>query len=333
MKRFIIKTLLYSLPILMPILVFVCCISPNLSGDIGYLGYVTFPDSYVSKVDLSDSKLIHCEYGRIFPKDNSILTIGDSFSRGKSYNYYLASKTNDSVYYLSKQWQTNPFQRFMYMARTQELPQVVVVECVERVLVQRLSKLNISQSVSSMLQQHIIDTTTVVRKTTPQKDKTVLESTQEWIKRKMNLKGYANPIKSAKLSKPCFSCEGREDELYFYVDDLKNMHLTDASAKIVSTKLDSLFEFAKSKNIDLYILIAADKYDVYQEYIIDNQYPPKTLLKELEQQYQHPNLIISRDTLYDMVQNNILDVFWANDTHWSPVGAEAVAEQILKYID
>ena len=93
------------------------------------------------------------------------------------------------------------------------------------------------------------------------------------------------------------------------------------------------FEFAKSKNIDLYVLIAADKYDVYQEDIIDNQYPPKTLLKELEQHYQHPNLIISRDTLYDMVQNNILDVFWANDTHWSPVGAEAVAEQILKYID
>lgn len=178
-----------------------------------------------------------------------------------------------------------------------------------------------------------IHTTIVVRKTTPQKDKTVLESTQEWIKRKMNLRGYANPIKSAQLSKPCFSCEGREDELYFYVDDLKNMHLTDASAKIVSTKLDSLFEFARSKNIDLYVLIAADKYDVYQEDIIDNQYPPKTLLKELEQQYQHPNLIISRDTLYDMVQNNILDVFWANDTHWSPVGAEAVAEQILKYID
>ena len=333
MKRFVVKTLLYSFPIWMPVLIYICCVSPHLSGDIGTLGYVTFSDSYTLNVDLSKSKLIHCGYGRSFPKDSSILTIGDSFSRGKSYNYYLAEKTNDSVYYLSKQWQVNPFQRFMYLAQTEELPRIVIVECVERVLVQRLSQLNVSQSASSMLQKHIIDTTTVVRNTTPQKDKTALEYTQEWIKRKMNLKGYENPIKSARLSKPCFSCLGREDELYFYVDDLKNMQLTNSAANIVSTKLDSLFAFAKSKNIELYILIAADKYNVYQDFIIDNQYLPKTLLDEIEGQYQHPNLIISKDTLSAMVQNNILDVFWANDTHWSPVGAEAVAELILQHIE
>lgn len=41
------------------------------------------------------------------------------------------------------------------------------------------------------------------------------------------------------------------------------------------------------------------------------------------------NGINSKDTLSKMVEQGVLDVYWCNNTHWSPVGAGAVAEQVL----
>ena len=263
MKRFIIKTLLYAIPILIPLIGFGIFIYPHLSGDIGPLGYITFDDNYAQMREISDNKVINCKYGYKFLKDSSILTIGDSFSqtnkRDISYNYYLAKSTDKIVYNLQP-WDVNPFLRFLYISKTQDLPKIVIVESVERYFIERLCQLNVSLSASSMLSRRLIDTTYEYKSSS----KTLLENTQEWVKREMYLKGYENPIKSVKLSQSYFSCKDRENELHFYVDDIKITELTDSVANIATEKLDSLFKYADSIGIELYVLIAADKYEVYR---------------------------------------------------------------------
>lgn len=48
-------------------------------------------------------------------------------------------------------------------------------------------------------------------------------------------------------------------------------------------KLNYLHERLQEKGINLYYIIAPDKYDVNQPYITNNPYPPKTVLGQLEE--------------------------------------------------
>lgn len=332
MKRFALKTLLYSIPIIVPIVIFAIFVKPHLHGDLGPLSYGTFDDDYAKIPEITDDEVVNCRYGHKFSNDSSVLIIGDSFSQTNenliSYNYYIA-KSIDGVVYNLQPWDVNPFLRFLYISKTQALPQIVIIESVERYFIERLCLLDISLSASSMLTKNIIDTTYSDHKSSP---KTLLENTQEWIKRGMQFKGYENPIKSALLSQNYFSCINKEKELYFYVEDIYMTELTDSLTSIAVDKLDSLFKYADSIGVELYVLIAADKYDVYQDYIVDNPYPPKTLLTQFTKMYKHPNLINSKDTLSRLIQQGTLDVYWANNSHWSPIGSEAVAHQVLEII-
>ena len=330
MKRFLLKSLLYSLPILVPITIFISFVNPYLSGDIGPLGYIKFPNGYARSQPVNN-KIINCNYNCSEYCDNDILTIGDSFSQGdNTYNFFIAEYWNNKVFNLYQDRWANHFNRFVYLSKTQKLPKVVIVESVERYLIERLNKTTFNLTADEMVASGIIDTTSVKYQS---EKKSVLEKTQEWMKRGMHLKGYENPIYSAKLSKPLFSCPDQESNLYFYCEDIFNMNPQDSLVNIAVEKLDSLFKYAESLDIELYVLIAADKYDVYQDYIVDNEYEKQCLLDNLLEKYNHPHLINSRDTLYKMVDNGVLDVYWLNNTHWSPIGSNAVAKQTLKIIE
>lgn len=333
MKRFLLKSLLYSIPIIIPIVLFTIFINPHLHGDIGPLGYITFADEYAVTKTVNN-KVHNCEYNYAMFNAGDILTIGDSFSqtneRDISYNYFLAEYWNNRVFNLSQDRWANPFDRFIYMSKTNNIPKIVVVESVERYLIERLNNLQLNLTPAEMIQRKLIDTITI--KESSKKRKSILEKTQEWTKRNLRLKGYENPILHVKLSKPLFSCHDKEYDLYFLRDDIKNLNLSEQLLDSAIVKLDSLFQYAASINIDLYILVAADKYDVYQDFIINNNYQNQCILDNIRKKYNHPHLIISKDTLYHMVKDGVKDVYWSNNTHWSPMGAEAVARQVFEVI-
>lgn len=333
MKRFVLKSLLYSLPILIPVIIYCVFINPYLSGDIGPLGYITFPKGYADGVCMTN-KVVSCGYNFADYEEDGILTIGDSFSqtnnRDEIYNYFMAESWDCKVYNLSQEWFTNPFNRFLYLSKTQKLPKIVVVESVERDLIERLNDITLHLTSEEMIMHKKIDTTSIESHADK---KSAFEKTQEWIKRKMRIKGYENPIYHSKLIKPLFSCQGKEDDLYFYNHDVNNIPINDSLLSIATLKLDSLFTYADSIGIELYLLIAADKYDVYQDYIVANPYPKQDVLERLYLMYPHPRIINSKDTLSKMVANDVMDVYWCNNTHWSPIGAEAVALQVLDTIN
>lgn len=336
MKRFIIKTLLCSLPILIPLIVFTCFISPYISGDLGKLGYITFDAQYMKEYRIKHN-VINTNYqdAYLYFTDTCILTIGDSFSQthdlGTNYTGYMSMLTHKNVINLESGWlHHNPFVRFIYLSKLYSLPKIVVIESVERAFSTRILNVNISQTPQSIVEMGLIDTTVISQ---PTSKRNVLENTQNWAKRIIGLKGYENPVKHAMLSKKFFSCKNNESDLFFIEDDISRINTSDSLMQSIVSKLDSLFEYAASKNIDLYILVAADKYDVYQEYIVDNPYPKNDMLEKLFALYSHPNVINSKDTLSKMLEQGCLDVYWCNDTHWSPIGSEAVAKQILQHIE
>ena len=94
-----------------------------------------------------------------------------------------------------------------------------------------------------------------------------------------------------------------------------------------------MFHLAEEKHIQLFYVIAADKYDVYQDFAIDNPYPRKTLLDSFSQFESNPYFVNTRPLLYTKAKEGVVDLYYADDTHWSPVGAKIVAEEIARRMD
>lgn len=332
MKRFVLKSLLYCAPMIVPFVMYVCCIDPYVSGDMGHRGYITFSENYGKFEYPKDNKVINCKHNQLDFYENSVLNIGDSFSQTDdvviSYNYFLAKQSKYEFINLEQHWYNNPFIRFLHMSKTRKLPKIVIIETVERRLIDRLYNVNLSES-ADVLATRLNDTTSEYRST----PRTLLEKTQEYTKRKLGVKGFESPIKKGNLIKPCFTCEDRESSLYFFVEDIDSIPTDDLILSNTILKLDSLFTYASTMNIDLYILIAADKYDVYQDFIVNNPYPRQDLLDRLFTIYNNSHLINSKDTLYQMIVNDIKDTYWCNNSHWSPIGSEAVAIKVAKRIN
>lgn len=333
MKKFIWKTLLYSFPIILPIVFYAMCISPHIHGDLGKLGQYTFSDDYIVETSKKIGYVHNIHY-----KDTAldgILVIGDSFSQpsGHSYTSYLASWSTKNIYNLHADWYISPFNRCLFLANQKLIPKIVILESVERHLPERLLSAKFAFSPQEMICKSIIDTTHYETKHRVKKssETSLLLETSMWVKRRIDYFGYANPVRKTTLHTSMFTCEGEETSLYFYQDDLHYSHSKD-TLSLMAAKMDSLFAFANANDIHIYVLIAEDKYDLYQTYIADTAHWEKTLLEDFCPLVQTPYLINSKDTLSKMAAAGVKDIYYCNDTHWSPIGAEAVAMQVAQRI-
>ena len=79
--------------------------------------------------------------------------------------------------------------------------------------------------------------------------------------------------------------------------------------------------------------MAADKYDVYQEFTIRNKYPKKELLERFVDFEANPYYVNTKHVLLKNARQGVKDLYYADDTHWSPIGAKIVAEEIARRMD
>jgi hypothetical protein len=89
---------------------------------------------------------------------------------------------------------------------------------------------------------------------------------------------------------------------------------------------------ARARGVNLVIVVACDKYDLYQDYIIDNPYPTKSLNEAIER-WMAPELehfVITKRVLHPLVQQGVKDVYLFNDTHWSPSSSQLIAGEVIK---
>ena len=140
----------------------------------------------------------------------------------------------------------------------------------------------------------------------------------------------ANPIYKARLSREAFG--GKEpDRLYFYNDDVNmGVNVTQEQRQRIVDSYNSLITLAQEKGVNLVLLIACDKYDLYQDLIIDNPYPPKTLNEDIAR-WMAPELdrfVFAKQVLHPLVEQGVKDVYLFNDTHWSPASSRIIAGEI-----
>ena len=291
-------------------------ISEDITGDIGKLGQIVFSKEYhlqdkfqtkgVDRIAWCDTK----DMG-----DLNILFLGDSFTR-RFYPDYLSKILHQkAAKYFADNIDT-PEKTFIALCNAGvEMPQVVVLESVERDFPFRLQRLDFSLNTSLISSIY----------KNPETKQTDFMS---FYKNRM-INNHS--ILYVALRDDLFTCPRKEKELYFYYEDLKSPNEEQIQTAI--TKLDSLFLFAEEKHIQLFYVIAADKYDVYQDFAIDNPYPQKTMLERFSQFESNPYFVNTKTVLVEKARQGVKDLYYADDTHWSPVGAQIVAEEIASRMD
>lgn len=302
-------------------------VTPRISGDIGNLACIPFGHEYNKILEKGMEKETFFPTVYDTKKLDSIhvdvLTIGDSFSQqgNGGYQNYLCKKGLNvancyrHLYGSPVQYAFNLLQNDIIDSTNTH---IMIVESVERDfegLVRGFERNNneiphIPQSEESSGGYSLL-------------------RTRDYILYKI---GYETPIYHAILDRDLFSSESPR-ELYFYHADIDtDVSLTKADQ--LKQVYNLLLNKAREKGIILILLIAVDKYDLYQDCIVSNKFPMKTVNEDIRRILgESPNIVLSKFYLKPLVERGEKDVFLFNDTHWSYKAAKVVADELYKRIE
>lgn len=356
MKRFIIKTIIMVIPVAIVILYYSVAIEPHRNGDLGKLGFIAFDDEYdslISRITMDSLYVINIDNLEQIDCDSAILTIGDSFSQqgGGGYQNYLATLYPGWRIYNYKPVEGvgDRYQIYIDMLiEDKPLPRIVILESVERALASRLSNMRFDNHAKSNDEIGIPEETTKGSdsefKTFVKKSKlyqlakclkenkeglkTEFLNTQEYVKKYLDID---NPVKKTKLNSRLFSCKGSEDDLFFYYEDLNDV--AEDTYKRSWQKLDTLLSIIEQKGICFIYLVASDKYDLYKDFTVYDNYKVDGQLDYYEKYNNNIKFLNCKTLLYPHIKRGEKDIYKCNDTHWSPIASRYVANEIKRRIE
>ncbi len=126
-----------------------------------------------------------------------------------------------------------------------------------------------------------------------------------------------------------------ENNLLFLFKDLSNLEGNNdfSSVQKLNNILNDLSNKLKSKKVKLIVLPAPDKYGLYYDYIADKTKFPRPLF------FNHLS-VLKKDYIY-IDSKKILsahlevekDIYFYDDSHWSPVASKIISNEIKKAIN
>lgn len=332
MKKFLIKFIILFALIDGILLYYVFAVYPQLSGDMGHMGQITFGTAYMDSLQnlyAADRLRVH-NLQDIDSINISIVTIGDSFSHFKEYGYSqaIAELLNTDIIDISVS-DDGPLQTFVQYANNNLFPPhtIVIVESVERSLLGRIQNIDLTDTSMPKIQAHTFVT---ADKNAPKKKPDYLTGTIKYIRRLLHFQRY-NSIHLYNTNVNLFSHPQMSNQLYIYDSpwdgdgDFRYRESRIDNYSNIYNKLYDIHHLASEHNIHFIFLVATDKYDVYEPFIIANHETNPTLDSIPSEDW----IVNSKPFLQDAAFSGVKDIYYINDTHWSPVGAKIVGEEIV----
>lgn len=345
MKKFLIQISYTVLPVwlLFVGLAFYLWVTDDNSGDLMRLGLIDCGPEYADSIGaqlLPDVYYTGVEDDSLLRRDTcDVLVIGDSFSHGGGmgkkgdYVNYLAHQSGRKVVVFTPQDST-------LTSPMQIAYDVLSLGCIDST--------NVKNLIVEEVERYLVDrhcTFVTTHTSIPRPDPSSQEATSAAPNQNtgplMRVKDFlfyhlfgANPIYTLTLSRPVFG--GVEpDKLYFYNEDVQlGFDVTAEQQRQVIDCYEKVIALAREKGVNLVLLVACDKYDMYQDVVIDNPYPAKTLNEDIAQ-WMAPELdcfVFSKRVLHPLVEQGVKDVYLYNDTHWSPSSSSIIADEVIKKI-
>lgn len=342
MKKFILKCLYTIFPVMLLIYAYGFYVNVYLienvlpkAGDLGNLGYFYIDKSKTNLGTKLFENKVDTYYDSI-PEKYNIITIGDSFSQQgfSGYQNYLATTVGERVLNFPdpREKGYNSIEISLYLLNNDIYNKLgcktVIIETVEREFVQHLLSFRNIKEINYTIEREGDNN----KKNKSAKKRDYLMETFKYIK--FQLYKSKRPVKEAQLNIECFSVPPQKT-LYFYKDDLWKLSIEKEEMNKIHDRLNYLNKRFQEKGIKLYYLIAPDKYDVFQPYIVNNPYRPKTVIDQLEENgiNELEWVINPRNKFREMISNGIKDVYHIDDTHWATIASETVGNIIADKIN
>lgn len=345
MREFIKRIIVALVPII--VIGIICLyykysIEPNLTGGLGELGKIEFGIDYDERmsvplftdyrvydwpeINFNDAELLK-------PYGYSIFTIGDSFSQQgiNGYQNILAHQLDTAILNIK-------FDRLNYKFYGSDAEQLavsllnsgffdglegstIIIESVERYFVNRILKLDMGSAFVEEDSRPINESRMNWQK-----------AFADWLKLKLGI--TENPVKKARLNKRFFSHPVFGSELFFYFGDLEKTDIAKDEYVVLMSNLQKLYDKFNVKGLRLVYVIVPDKYDVYEDYIIDNPFGNKVTKDYIFQIQKSYNWVVfPLNELKAALRNNDEDLYYAHDTHWSYKGATILSTLIQNKIN
>ena len=267
-----------------------------------------------------------------------ILTIGDSFSQGYAFGYqnYLGNHLDKTISNIRIDG-ISSINAAATLIEKKLIPncKVLIIESVERYLI---SNLNEETTIAENIKQQKIISGSLELEQTGHKEIRYgffdLFKLTSYYKTKFF---SAAKYKKLTLSIPLFTAGNYSHSLYIYYNkahndgDLLFADITEMQILKAKNKLAELQRLGASHNIQIIYLVAADKYDMYYDFIQDNPYPANPTL-EYFSDADSTFFVNSKQVLIPYLRNGIKDIYRVNDTHWSPKAAKIVGEHLGRII-
>mgnify|MGYP001203238587 CR=1 FL=1 len=336
MKKFLQSLFIFCLPAIIAFVITLAVYEPS-GNDISRLGKISFKKTY--RNDLMSTIPSHSYFNEItsFPSqkkiETTVFTIGDSFSKQRLYGYqnYMAKMNDISVIDFHLQLEQNPFTTLEKIVESHYIDQLnvrfICLEIVERHFVK-----NIIQSSKTQLNIHLENLRTPKNPTPKQKLLTdILKFPLFSLLYFFDDNAFVSPVYKFELTQPLFST--KPTQLFVYKNDISSIRQnTDENIKAANKRLNHLAKKLKTKGIQLIVLPAPDKYDVYEPFIKNNTLGKNLFFDFLMNQERDYIVINSKKHLQKAVQKKEMDIYWADDTHWSPKGSQIIAAAVYQQI-
>lgn len=343
MKKFILKSLLFTFPFLLLHLINVLFYDVN-DGDLIRVGYLySNPCSNKTINSQFQIKKTYQQVSQIdLSKENKfdVITFGDSFSDQDSLGYqnYLAQK-GFSVLDIDKSLGENSIDRLIKFANGDFFDKVktnyVVLETVERRFIDYAQSANITschqtnsikKNIRSIQREHKSEELEFFSETTL----------------KAPLSNILYEFEDKPQTSQTFKVRTRTNNLFsnhpnhllFYQDDYLFLPQKNSYSELnkANSVINNIQEILKKKNIKLVLLIAPDKFDIYYPYISHKEkYSEPLFFQNLDSLPKKYIILESYKVLSEAIKQK-KNIYYYADTHWSPIGAELIADEIANAI-
>lgn len=344
MRKFIFKSAVFIIPFSILYLIAFTYNSAIEHADVIRMG--CFPNVYkdYKAIFPSNTPIKFEKLSETKNKKFKIMTIGDSFSDQKGEGYINALTHDFSVLYVDRYLSNNQVQTLINLLNGDffdhyEL-EYVILENVQRQAIDNIESLNFSSKtmlseIDSLIQDNQMQQSKASTKRESNLPKLFSKNTLEFplhhMYRFYTDKNYlANElVYNLELDTNAFF-SNQSNKLLFYFYDLISVEKNNAFKNVV--KLDSTLNEIQTKlsekGIQLIYLPCPDKYDLYYDHISDKTNFPKPLFFEHLRKLKKDYIYIDSKAILSKHLKTSKDIYYYDDTHWSPVATKFIAKEI-----
>lgn len=323
MKLFIRKFFIFLLPISLLVFNYLLLhILKEKEGDLSRVANIFFEKGYHQKFNIVPDCILFYDIDIQQTPDNpSIMVFGDSFSniyRPYSYQQAIGRGIKDSVINILYDFNYSPeFAALIYLlnAPKEKMPKTLIIESAEKYCIPRLNNLFFSDSTSIIQIQN-----------NNKKYKAPREKFTDIVSYYRNKLGMGKGVIVSKLNNPFFSAKNKEYSLLSTFED--TIHYPNPMISIAVQNLLKLEHLAKTQNVKLLYLIVPNKSSVYAPYTNRQDFffsLEKTLGFDTI-----PFVLYPLPLLREQLECGVKDVYYADDTHWTPHTASLIGDYIIE---